>query len=215
MRWFGTFSFYMTLSSIRLNILLSRLGFSGGYPDSITELTLTLGITLREQRGRGAQFSRGSIRHRLPGQCGGGSPAVPTTPAHRTNKKTDTAHSPTPPTPHGSLLATMAYSDVARMAGLKLFEKHLKQYEPVDPLYETYTDNKGRQKRRKVRRIPATIGSFHLPYHQTDWKFIVASVKSLLVYQNGTRASSNPSRGALITSTPVSISAVSDSDGRS
>ena len=109
----------------------------------------------------------------------------------------------------------MAYSDMARMAGLKLFEKHLKQYEPVDPLYETYTDNKGRQKRRKVRRIPATIGSFHLPYHQIDWKFIVASVKSLLVYQNGTRASSNPSRGALITSTPVSISAVSDSDGRS
>lgn len=47
----------------------------------------------------------------------------------------------------------MNYSDIARKAGLKLFEKHLKQYEPVDPLYETYTDNKGRQRRRK-REIP-------------------------------------------------------------
>lgn len=45
------------------------------------------------------------------------------------------------------------YSDIARKAGLKLFEKHLKQYEPVDPLYETYTDNKGRQRRRK-REVP-------------------------------------------------------------
>jgi len=47
----------------------------------------------------------------------------------------------------------MAYSGIAQKAGLKLFEKHLKQYEPVDPLYETYTDKKGRQKRRK-REIP-------------------------------------------------------------
>lgn len=50
------------------------------------------------------------------------------------------------------------YSDIARKAGLKLFEKHLKEYEPVDPLYETYTDKKGRQKRRKVRHLAATVG---------------------------------------------------------
>jgi hypothetical protein len=42
-------------------------------------------------------------------------------------------------------------SALAQKTGLKVFEKHLKRYEPVDPLYETYTDNKGRQKRRKVR----------------------------------------------------------------
>ena len=44
---------------------------------------------------------------------------------------------------------------IAQKAGLKLFEKHLQQYAPVDPLYETYTDAKGRQKRRKVR--PSTF----------------------------------------------------------
>jgi hypothetical protein len=68
-----------------------------------------------------------------------------------------------PSTPHAprSLPPTiMAYSDLARKAGLKLFEKHLKQYEPVDPLYETYTDNKGRQKRRKVRPTATALGGF-------------------------------------------------------
>lgn len=44
-------------------------------------------------------------------------------------------------------------STLAQKAGLKLFEKHLEQYRPVDPLYEQYTDNKGRQKRRKVGDI--------------------------------------------------------------
>jgi len=43
--------------------------------------------------------------------------------------------------------------DIARKVGLKLFEKHLEQYTPADPLYENYTDEKGRQKRRK-REIP-------------------------------------------------------------
>jgi len=45
-------------------------------------------------------------------------------------------------------------SALAKKAGLKLFEKHLQRYEPVDPLYETYTDNKGRQKRRKRETPP-------------------------------------------------------------
>lgn len=47
---------------------------------------------------------------------------------------------------------------IAQKAGLKLFEKHLQQYAPVDPLYETYTDAKGRQKRRKVRPSTAVLG---------------------------------------------------------
>jgi len=44
-------------------------------------------------------------------------------------------------------------TSVAKWAGSKLFEKHLRGYEPADPLYETYTDDNGRQKRRK-RAIP-------------------------------------------------------------
>lgn len=35
--------------------------------------------------------------------------------------------------------------------GKKLFTKHLSQYQPADPLYETYVDKKGRERRRKVR----------------------------------------------------------------
>ncbi|KAI6112253.1 hypothetical protein EDD16DRAFT_1603804 [Pisolithus croceorrhizus] len=37
--------------------------------------------------------------------------------------------------------------------GTKLFAKHIQQYTPEDPMYETYTDERGRQKRRK-RQIP-------------------------------------------------------------
>ena len=50
---------------------------------------------------------------------------------------------------------------IAKKAGLKLFEKHLQQYEPVDPLYETYADENGRQRRRKVRPYYHRIGWFH------------------------------------------------------
>jgi hypothetical protein len=35
-------------------------------------------------------------------------------------------------------------------AGKKIFEKHLEKYAPADPLYEFYTNDKGKQKRRKV-----------------------------------------------------------------
>lgn len=38
-------------------------------------------------------------------------------------------------------------------AGKKLFEQHLEQYAPADPLYETYTTERGKQKRRK-RALP-------------------------------------------------------------
>ncbi|RDX57329.1 hypothetical protein OH76DRAFT_1395122 [Lentinus brumalis] len=39
-------------------------------------------------------------------------------------------------------------------AGKKLFERNLKDYAPQDPLYETYTDKKGRQRRRKRETPP-------------------------------------------------------------
>jgi len=42
---------------------------------------------------------------------------------------------------------------IAKKVGLKLFEKHLEQYTPADPLYEEYTDEKGKKKRRK-REVP-------------------------------------------------------------
>jgi len=41
-------------------------------------------------------------------------------------------------------------SNLLGKAGKKLFERHLEQYAPVDPLYETYVDKNGKQKRRKV-----------------------------------------------------------------
>ncbi|KAI0956302.1 hypothetical protein AcV7_006738 [Taiwanofungus camphoratus] len=49
-------------------------------------------------------------------------------------------------------------SDFAVKAGRKLFEKHLHQYEPADPYYETYTDKRGRQRRRK-RELPPGLSS--------------------------------------------------------
>ncbi|THV01918.1 hypothetical protein K435DRAFT_654506 [Dendrothele bispora CBS 962.96] len=44
-------------------------------------------------------------------------------------------------------------SSLLNKAGMALFERHLEQYAPADPMYETYTDNKGKQKRRR-REIP-------------------------------------------------------------
>ncbi|KAA1467092.1 hypothetical protein DENSPDRAFT_750282, partial [Dentipellis sp. KUC8613] len=38
-------------------------------------------------------------------------------------------------------------------AGRKLFSKHIQQYAPQDPLYEYYTDKKGKQRRRR-REMP-------------------------------------------------------------
>ncbi|KAI5118610.1 hypothetical protein M0805_008041 [Coniferiporia weirii] len=44
-------------------------------------------------------------------------------------------------------------SNFARKAGLRLFEEHLHKFEPADPVYEEYTDAKGRKKRRR-RELP-------------------------------------------------------------
>ncbi|EJF64979.1 hypothetical protein DICSQDRAFT_100518 [Dichomitus squalens LYAD-421 SS1] len=42
----------------------------------------------------------------------------------------------------------------ATKAGRKIFERHIKQYEAKDPLYETYVDDKGRQRRRRRETPP-------------------------------------------------------------
>ncbi|KAG9095372.1 hypothetical protein FRC06_009858 [Ceratobasidium sp. 370] len=44
-------------------------------------------------------------------------------------------------------------STIAKKAGLKVFEKHMNNYTPADPLYEEYTDERGRKMRRK-RELP-------------------------------------------------------------
>ncbi|CAL1716056.1 unnamed protein product [Somion occarium] len=49
-------------------------------------------------------------------------------------------------------------SDFALKAGRKLFERNLEQYQPVDPLYETYTDKKGKERRRK-RELPPGLSA--------------------------------------------------------
>jgi len=49
-------------------------------------------------------------------------------------------------------------TSLVQKAGTKLFEKHIQQYAPADPLYETYTDNKGRTKRRK-RDVPLGLST--------------------------------------------------------
>ncbi|OBZ72063.1 hypothetical protein A0H81_08034 [Grifola frondosa] len=49
-------------------------------------------------------------------------------------------------------------SDLAIKAGRKLFEKNLRQYAPEDPYYETYTDKRGREKRRK-RELPPGLST--------------------------------------------------------
>ena len=41
--------------------------------------------------------------------------------------------------------------NIAIKTGRKLFSQHIKDYTPEDPLYETYTDNRGRERRRKVQ----------------------------------------------------------------
>ncbi|KAG8988009.1 hypothetical protein FRB90_003020, partial [Tulasnella sp. 427] len=42
---------------------------------------------------------------------------------------------------------------VARKAGMKVLEQHLKNYEPKDPMYEEYVDDRGKVRRRK-RELP-------------------------------------------------------------
>lgn len=41
-------------------------------------------------------------------------------------------------------------SNYMRDVGIKLFRQNLEQYAPQDPLYEYYTDAKGKQRRKKA-----------------------------------------------------------------
>lgn len=41
-------------------------------------------------------------------------------------------------------------SKLAQKAGLKLFEQHVNKYSPEDPVYETYIDKNGKERKRKV-----------------------------------------------------------------
>lgn len=103
-------------------------------------------------------------------------------------------------------------SSLAKWAGGKVFEKHLKRYEPADPVYETYVDDNGREKRRKVRPYYHRIRR----HHQIERNiYLVTSVKFLLVYQSGMHVFSSPSKSALVASTPASTFAVSGSGGPS
>lgn len=56
-------------------------------------------------------------------------------------------------------------------SGLKVFEQHMRQYEPADPVYETYTDKKGKQRRRRVRVL---IVAFVSSSQQTDLHIFVS-----------------------------------------
>jgi len=45
-------------------------------------------------------------------------------------------------------------STLAKKAGLKLFEQHVRDYTPADPLYEEYVDPKSGKKKRRKRELP-------------------------------------------------------------
>ncbi|KAI0346060.1 hypothetical protein BDW22DRAFT_1352048 [Trametopsis cervina] len=49
-------------------------------------------------------------------------------------------------------------NELAVKIGRKLFSKHMEQYQPADPLYETYIDKKGRERRRK-RELPPGLSA--------------------------------------------------------
>ncbi|KZO96572.1 hypothetical protein CALVIDRAFT_480969 [Calocera viscosa TUFC12733] len=47
---------------------------------------------------------------------------------------------------------------LAQRYGVSIFKKHIAQYEPVDPMYESYVDQKGRTRRRR-REIPPGLSA--------------------------------------------------------
>jgi hypothetical protein len=88
-------------------------------------------------------------------------------------------------------------SKIAKKAGMKVFERHLEQYTPKDPLYEFYTDANGKQRRRKrelppglSKRDAAILTAVKRRAHYLDkgfticgfrfgWTFIIALVPGL------------------------------------
>ncbi|EIM90958.1 uncharacterized protein STEHIDRAFT_31968, partial [Stereum hirsutum FP-91666 SS1] len=88
-------------------------------------------------------------------------------------------------------------SSLLNSAGKKLFEKHVSQYAPQDPMYEFYEDNKGRRKRRR-RAIPDGLvksdakvlkkvqsrahyldKGFHICGIRFGWTFMIAIIPGL------------------------------------
>ncbi|KAK0214017.1 hypothetical protein IW262DRAFT_1408112 [Armillaria fumosa] len=78
--------------------------------------------------------------------------------------------------------------------GKKLFAKHIEQYAPADPLYEVYTDDRGKQ-RRKKRELPPGLSKrdmkilrsikhrahyldkgFHICGFRFGWTFIIGII---------------------------------------
>ncbi|KAK0218293.1 hypothetical protein EDD85DRAFT_961568 [Armillaria nabsnona] len=78
--------------------------------------------------------------------------------------------------------------------GKKLFAKHLEQYSPADPLYEVYTDDRGKQ-RRKKRELPPGLSKrdmkilrsikkrahyldkgFHICGFRFGWTFVIGII---------------------------------------
>jgi len=49
-------------------------------------------------------------------------------------------------------------SGLAKKYGKHLFEQNLANYQPTDPLYEEYTDERGRLRRRKVCTGSGNLG---------------------------------------------------------
>jgi len=48
-------------------------------------------------------------------------------------------------------MASKILQKAGKQYGRKAFEQQLEHYTPVDPVYDYYTDAKGKKKRRKVR----------------------------------------------------------------
>ena len=97
-------------------------------------------------------------------------------------------------------------SFLVQRTGKKLFEQHLDQYTPKDPLYESYTDKNGKSKRRKVTSsLPPSPLLAYTPL----------SAPPPQASQNATSRSSTPSKNVHITSTNLSLAAASASAGLS
>jgi len=79
-------------------------------------------------------------------------------------------------------------SKLLNKAGMALFERHLEQYAPADPMYETYTDSKGKQKRRRVCLNYVLAFDFSYANHLGVFR-----EKYLPDYLNEMQKSSNPS----------------------
>ena len=92
-------------------------------------------------------------------------------------------------------------------AGKKLFARHIERYAPEDPLYEFYTDERGKQKRRKVKEL--------LLSYQDQFTHIASSASSHLASPLGIRLSSVQSRFVHTISTKGFLFAAYVLDGHS